>query len=211
VTDKACFDRATAIEPLTHAFQRYRKALAKAVARIVKPHDIEDIVQETYIRIYQAAQKQRIFHPRSFMMRTARNLALSHVVRADALNHTADTPAECETDSDVLQFRDEIEFSLAESAVSPDGRLQAEQEFLLFCRSIRDLSLQCRRAFILRKVYDVSQREIARQLGISESTVEKHIAKGITTASIYMKSHGLLRSTALRSRPRSAARGDRDE
>jgi len=145
------------------------------------------------------------------MMRTARNLALNHVVRADALNHTAETPVQCEADPEVLQFRDEIESPLAKSAVSPDGHLQAEQEFLLFCRSIRDLSLQCRRAFILRKVYDVSQRDIARQLGISESTVEKHIAKGITTASVYMKSHGFSRSSALRARPRSLARGDCDE
>ena len=211
MTDKLRFDRQAAVEHLTRAFQRYRKALAKAVARIVKPHDIEDIVQETYIRIYQAAQKERIFHPRSFMTRTARNLALNHVARADALNHLAETPARHESDSDALLSPEETEFLQAENAVSPDGRLQAEQEFLLFCRSVRDLSVQCRRAFILRKVYDVSQREIARQLGISESTVEKHIAKGITAASAYMKLHGCARSSALRARPRSAATGHRDD
>jgi len=74
--------------------------------------------------------------------------------------------------------------------------LQSEEEFLLFCRSIRDLSLQCRRAFILRKVYGLSQRDVAKRLGIAESTVEKHIAKGITTASAYMKLHGYGRSHA---------------
>jgi DNA-directed RNA polymerase specialized sigma24 family protein len=45
------------VQRLTNAFQRYRRALAKVVARIVKPHDIEDIVQETYIRIYQACAR----------------------------------------------------------------------------------------------------------------------------------------------------------
>jgi RNA polymerase sigma-70 factor (ECF subfamily) len=44
---------------------------------------------------------------------------------------------------------------------------------------VAQLPLQCRRAFLLKKVYGLSQKEIAGYLGISESTVEKHVAKGL--------------------------------
>jgi RNA polymerase sigma factor (sigma-70 family) len=181
-------DPEAGVQQLTQVFQTYRKALAKLIARIVKPHDIEDIVQETYIRIFQASQKKTIFHARSFMLKTARNLALNHVARADALNYL-EHQVDREADPNEPTFDYE-----GDAAASSDTVLQSEEEFLLFCRSMRDLSLQCRRAFILRKVYGLSQRDIAKRLGITESTVEKHIAKGITTASAYMKLHGYGRS-----------------
>jgi len=45
---------------------------------------------------------------------------------------------------------------------------------------VRSLPLQCRRAFVLKKVYGYSYSEIAQKLQISEKTVEKHISKGLT-------------------------------
>ena len=40
--------------------------------------------------------------------------------------------------------------------------------------AVRQLPEQCRRVFVLKKVYGYSQREIAKELSLSESTVEKH-------------------------------------
>lgn len=171
---------------LNELFTSYRKKLARTLARIVKPHDVEDIVQETYLRIYQAAQREPITHPRSFMLRAARNLALNHVARADALNYLAPAP-----EPDVEGVPEE-NFTLAGESL--ESTAQAEEEFLIFCRSVRELPLQCRRAFILRKVYGMSQRETAQQLGVSEGTVEKHIAKGIAACSAYMSLHGYARA-----------------
>lgn len=166
-------------------FQRYRKALAKAVARIVKPGDIEDIVQETYVRLFQAAKREPIQHPKSFLLKAARNLALSHVVRADALNHLESQASAPDGSAESFEYRAVEE--------SPEALAQAEEEFLIFCRAIRELPLQCRRAFLLRKVYGLSQQEVARYLRISESTVEKHIAKGLVACSAYMAANGYAR------------------
>ncbi len=127
---------------MTSVFQRYRKALARLIARIVKPHDIEDIVQETYIRIYQASQKRPIANAKSYMLKTARNLALNHVTRADALNHLAVTQNEIEGDGEEDLLVDEHTASQGSDAL-----VQAEEEFLFFCRAVRELTVQCRRAF----------------------------------------------------------------
>ena len=64
---------------ITAAFTEFRSALMRLVGRIVGPNSIEDIVQETFIRSYEASRKQTINHPRSFMWKTAKNLALNHL------------------------------------------------------------------------------------------------------------------------------------
>lgn len=59
-------------------FLKSKAALRRLVARIVKPHDVDDILQETFIRAAAAAERTPIRHPRSFMQQTAQNLALNH-------------------------------------------------------------------------------------------------------------------------------------
>ena len=162
-------------ENLTQVFLRFRTRLARAVARIVRPSDIEDIVQETFLRCYQAAEKTTIRHPRSFMLTTAKNLALNHVARAD--NHLVCGVASFE-DSAVPLYRDN-------ESRKDDPELQ--EEFLLLCQAVRTLPVQCRRAFILKKVYGLSRKEIATYMGIAESTVQKHIAKGVLLCAEYLQ------------------------
>jgi RNA polymerase sigma factor (sigma-70 family) len=142
-----------------------RAVLAKAVRRIVHRHEVEDILQEAFVRSFEAEGRYPIRDARAFLLRTATNLALNHVSRAgyrttgslDSLGeeHPTDTTA------------------------PPEVQVDADQRFLAFCRAVGGLPEQCRRVFIMKKVYGLSQEEIAAQLGISESTVEKHIAKGL--------------------------------
>ena len=46
-------------------------------------------------------------------------------------------------------------------------------------KAIAALPGKTREAFILRRVEGLSQREIARRMGLSENTVEKHISRGL--------------------------------
>jgi RNA polymerase sigma factor (sigma-70 family) len=178
------------IELMGDLFRHYRRVLARAVARIVRPADVEDVVQETYLRVFQAALQQPIRHPRSFMLTAARNVALNYLARTDALNHLETTPRETVESITELDFDTEGVSSREVAANSAESVAQSEEEFLTFCRAVRELPLQCRRAFVLKKVYGFSQREIAKELGLSESTVEKHIAKGLAVCSAYMVERG---------------------
>jgi RNA polymerase sigma-70 factor (ECF subfamily) len=42
----------------------------------------------------------------------------------------------------------------------------------------------------LKKVYGLSRKEIAAYLGITESTVQKHVAKGLLMCSEYLAKSG---------------------
>lgn len=152
-----------------------RASLARAVMGIVPPKEIEDIVQETYVRACQAGDKHEIRAPRSFLYRTARNLALDHVKKAETrLTVSGD---------------DNQETGFWEGQRLTDEtfeQVSADEEFSQFCDAVRHLPIQSRRAFVLKKVYGYSQREIAQEMGLSENTVEKHIAQGIKRCTYFM-------------------------
>lgn len=160
---------------LLEVFVALRRKLARAVSRIVPQPEIEDIVQETYVRVCQFERAGNIRHPRSFLYRTARNLALDHIKRSEARTVSLEGDDEERDESESLQ-----------SGLDISDQLAAKQEFEIFCAAVQQLPLQCRRVFVLRKVYGYSQKEIASELDISESTVEKHIAYGIKLCSSFI-------------------------
>jgi RNA polymerase sigma-70 factor (ECF subfamily) len=159
-------------QDITSVFLKFQSLFRRVVARTVKPHDIEDIVQETFIRTYESARKQKIRHPRSFMLRTAKNLAINHVTKTET--RLTDQVA----DFSILNVYHETD--------TVESTYEARERWLLVCRAVRTLPVQCRRVFLLKKVYGFSQRDIAAYLELSESTVEKHIAKGLLRCANFM-------------------------
>lgn len=161
---------------ILETFLAHRNALFRMIGRIVRPNEIEDIVQETFIHSYAAARNQQIHNPQAFMFRTARNLALNCVNRAEQRLNTS--------------IEDLDEFDFATDIDLLERQHHSEEMFLNFCRAVSSLPVHCRRVFILKKVYGLSQKEIASFLDISPSTVEKHIARGMTTTAEYLKTAG---------------------
>lgn len=158
---------------LTVSFLGLSTQLRRFVSRIVQPDDVEDIVQETFVKSYEADLKQDIKYTRSYMLRTAKHLALNHVAKWDnKYNDSLDENNEYQQALSSLELEDEV---------------TSKERFLLFCRATEQLSQPVRKCFILKKVYGLSQKEIAQQMQLSESTVEKHIAKGLLLSMQYMQ------------------------
>ena len=126
--------------------------------------EIHDLRQEIYVRVYEAAAKVRPTQPKSFMFTTARHLMTdrlrrSRVVSIDAVG-----------DLDALNVLiDEI---------SPERRLSARQELRRLTDAFDRLPDRCREVVWLRRVEELSQKQVAARMGISEKTVEKQVAKG---------------------------------
>ena len=158
---------------LTTLFLSTKRNIGRLVSHIVKPDDIDDIVQETFVKTYEADLKQEIKYVRSYMLKTAKNLALNHVSRWDN------------------KYNDSLEdfavppVQLTSSKVEDD--YESKEQFLFFCRATDQLSGSVRKCFILKKVYGLSQKEIASYLSLSESTVEKHIAQGLLKSARYIE------------------------
>lgn len=151
----------------TKLYLASRDSLSRIVASIVPPHEIEDVVQETYVRICQAKNTEKISSKKSFMFTTAKNLALDYQKRAGT-----------RLVEDKIDW-DELEGLLENKHYDPVlTDVITNDEFSKFCEAIRQLPSQCRKVFVLKKVYGYTQKEIAKSMNISESTVEKHISSG---------------------------------
>ncbi|WP_213979718.1 sigma-70 family RNA polymerase sigma factor [Sphingomonas sp. dw_22] len=60
-----------------------------------------------------------------------------------------------------------------------DRAVEASQELQRVNGLLSALSSTCRRVIELRRFDGLSQKETARQLGVSENVVENHIARGL--------------------------------
>ncbi|UTW44129.1 RNA polymerase sigma factor [bacterium SCSIO 12696] len=166
---------------ITKEFLNYRKVIAGLLRKVTfaRTPEVEDILQETYLRTYQSALKQEIRFPKAFMVKTALRLA----------NQQKKIDSRLETGGAIEDFP-ESELSFLNGADikarNPEEHCISLEQFQRLCRAINQLPPRCRKAFILRKIYGYSQKEIASYMGLSESTVEKHIAKGIQHSVRYM-------------------------
>lgn len=159
--------------PVGEALVSHLPLLRRFVARFFANHqDVEDIAQEAYLRAFQAGQNNPPRSPRAFLLRVARNLALNELSRKSRW------------------MAENIEEAglAANGGSSLEDDLHHQQRLSLFCEAASTLPMQCRKVFLMRKVYGYTQREIAVQLGISEKTVEKHIATGLLRCSRYLAS-----------------------
>lgn len=162
------------VSKITETYLKYRSQLRRAVSGIVRSEEVDDIVQETWLKSYEAELKHEIQYEKTYMLKTARNLALNHVSKASEKSNFS---------IDDLDDQDAIF-----AGIQLERDVESKERFLHFCRATDNLSPEVKRVFLLKKVYELSQREIADYLQISESTVEKHVAKGLHLCANYLKS-----------------------
>lgn len=139
--------------------------------------DVDDLVQESIIRVLHTHERNPVRSPKALLFTTARHLALDAMRRQQvvAIEPLAENP-----DSPVYKS----DANIAET-------FSKKEEFDHLARAIQALPEGCRRVLTLRVAYGFTQKEIGAKLGISENTVEKHMATGIRRCREYFGSIGL--------------------
>lgn len=145
------------------------------------PHlrDLDDVVQETYVRLFRARRAGGVRSVQAFLFSAARNAACDVFRRQ----------RNCVFDS----MEDAAELRLLEDTPDVAEIVSASQELEVLAEAIRQLPHRCRQVFTLRKIYGLSQREVAAQLGISEHTVEVQMGKGARRCAEFLRSRGITR------------------
>ncbi|MBB6228763.1 RNA polymerase sigma-70 factor (ECF subfamily) [Polymorphobacter multimanifer] len=138
------------------------EAALRARLRRIMPRraDLDDIVAEALARAFATEDFARVTGGRAWLFRIARNLIIDQARR-----------------DKIISFEQLADFDLIASDVNTEARLEARDELRRLEAIVDTLPIQCRRAFILRRIYDKPVAEIAEEMGLSVSTVDKHIAR----------------------------------
>ena len=135
------------------------------LARFPTLPDVDDLVQETFVRILRAHEVTPVRSARALLYVTARNLALDTVRRQKVVRFESITE---KTSSFVFDDGGDI---LA--------AINQQQELEILAKAIQSLPDRCRQVMTLRTSYAYTAKQIAARLRISESTVDKALAQGI--------------------------------
>jgi RNA polymerase sigma factor (sigma-70 family) len=125
----------------------------------------EDLVHDAFLNLLRGTQTPEIENSRSYLTRTAKNLAIDHLRRQRARSlYTGELgPADVPVCDQPL----------------PDAVVQGRQELATLRAVIDRLPTKCRVVFLLSRDHGLTMRQIAERLGITEKTVEKHLMRAM--------------------------------
>jgi RNA polymerase sigma-70 factor (ECF subfamily) len=139
--------------------------------------DVEDVVQESYLRIWKARMARPIASTKTFLFQIARHLVVDGVRRAQV--------ARTESLGDLA--------ALAVMEDRPDAvdAITYAEKVSLLAGALASLPARCRAIMIMRKFQNLSHAEIAARLGISERTVESQVTRGMKLIAVRLREKGL--------------------
>jgi RNA polymerase sigma-70 factor (ECF subfamily) len=124
----------------------------------------KDLVQDTFLRLLQASPGQALLNPRAFLFRIATNLVIDHHRRQQYRTTLSDT---------------DLPVEAPDPCPSVETVVLSKQQVSLLKKSIEELPPKCRQVFILIKFHHLTHCEVSARLGISQSTVVKHMIKAV--------------------------------
>jgi RNA polymerase sigma factor (sigma-70 family) len=162
---RVIFMSASAID-LAGLYVSEQGRLQRFINRLVRNRSTaEDLVQDAFVNMLRSDQATEIEHSRSYLTRTARNLAIDHLRR------------------EKIQALHKGEPGAADGPIchqpQPDAIVQGRQELAVLRGVITRLPFKCRAVFLLSREHGLTMKQISARLGIAEKTVEKHIMRAM--------------------------------
>jgi RNA polymerase sigma-70 factor (ECF subfamily) len=139
--------------------------------------DVDDVVQESYLRVWRVRAEGPIRSARAFLFTVARRLAIEGVRRRIA------SPIDSVEDLARLPVVDEADDVARET--------ELRERVAILGEAISELPQRCREVFVLHKIHSLSRRETAERLGLAEKTVEVQTARAMDRCGEFLRRRGV--------------------
>ena len=145
------------------------RALTHHIRGLVRrPDDVEDLVQETFIKAFAALDSYAPqFAFSTWLYKIASNHAIDYLRKRRVPTVSIDKP---------VQTKDgEVQMELPDTTYHPDHDLVDKQRRQILHDAVEDLPEKYRRVIVMRHQQDMAYEEIADALGLPLGTVKAHI------------------------------------
>lgn len=166
-------------DAFTLLVRRHEKPLINFIAQFIGDRDsAEDLAQDTFIRIFQAAPRYKPGRAQfnTWMYHIASNLCKNELRnRARRERHWVDNTVKDEEEDAGAGIESRIANAPADAAYEPDVVLQRKELRDALRKAIAALPEQYREPLILRDIQGLSYEEISKVLGIRAGTTKSRI------------------------------------
>lgn len=151
---------------------RFQRPLMTFFLRRIKDRSLaEDLTQDVLLKVVRASERGRIERADSYVFKVAMNVLRDRRRRALRTGPAIFLPLEEDPDGP-------LDSQLVE-AISPERVLLSKDSLADVLRSLEELGELTRNIFILFRLENMKQKNIAALYGIGQSTVEKHVMKAV--------------------------------
>lgn len=158
--------RAASSDQITVDYHRYHSTLRAFLVRGTRTqHDADDLAQEVYLRLLSVQDRESIRSVKAFLLRVAANLLCDRSRRKYTRMLGASVPVD--------------DMEIADTTAEPSRILESRESLTSVAHAVAGLKATTRRAFLLNRLHARSYPQIAVEMGISKSMVEKHVSAAI--------------------------------
>ena len=127
--------------------------------------DAADLVQDAYAKLFALENWRDLANPRAYALAMIRNLAIQKLRRARVI--------------DFRQMANLDAVDLSDDAPNAQRQTIDRDQLRRLLKAVERLPERCRQIVVMRRFDEKTPHEIARELGLSLSTLEKRLARGM--------------------------------
>lgn len=159
---------APAAQDLIAAYFEQREPLGRFFrARLGAQADVEDLLQDLYLKVSAIEPDRDVREPRAYLYRLASNLLMD---RWRSSRRSAIRDGAWRMATHATGLSEDLD-----DAPSAEAVVAGRQRLAMLTRALSDLPPKTSTVFRLHKFEGLSYAEVAARLGISRSSVEKHM------------------------------------
>jgi len=167
-----------------HLQKKYHRLITSAVRRVIqKPHDVEDLVQDTFIKAYTALPSYRAeFSFSAWLYRIASNACIDYLRRRRLPTFSIDKPVTGDDGGEyTIELPDQEEIA--------DLKLMTGEKKQILEQAIASLPDKFRTVVQLRHEEDLDYQQIADILKLPIGTVKAHLFRARKRLYDILKEH----------------------
>jgi RNA polymerase sigma factor (sigma-70 family) len=146
--------------------------LQKFLARkLDSPEDAAEVAQDAFLRLHRMAQPEQLDNARAFLFQVASNLAIDQLRRKTLHYRFLNSEKSLAVDGEPLDIN--------AIAASPEQIISAREKLDAIYGAVEELPFKTKQAFLLHRNNGLSYNDIAREMDVSVSSVEKYILQAL--------------------------------